>query len=435
MYVYIKTFGCTLNKFDSNIMERILTDNNFKIVNNINNADIIIVNTCGVKKQTEDKIISYIEKLSNNLGNKKKLIITGCLPVINLELLLKKKVKVDAFIGPSPGYKILDTIRMILNKDDKPYINIWSGGGSPLIPPKKRGDTIIEPIGISFGCLDDCAFCATKFARATLNSQPIDKIIEHIKSCLELGIKEFHLTSPDSGVYGFDLRPRVTIIDLLKKIEELEGEFFVRVGMMNPRWAKKWIEELIEIFRNAKHLFYYLHIPVQSGSDTLLKIMGRSHNVDDYLYVAKRLRKEVDSKFTIATDIIVGHPGEKEEDFEATLELIKSSKPDIVNISKFFPRPRTKAKEMMKLPTHVIKERSKILTEVTFKVMRERNNMWINWIGNVIIDEYGLKGNLMGRNYAYKPIAFVGNNLKLGIIVRVKVLKAYETWLQAEPLS
>ncbi len=432
MRVYIKTFGCTLNKFDSIVMARILTRNGYKIVDSPSEADIIIVNTCGVKKQTEDKIISYLKGIVKEYGNDKRIVVAGCLPVINLKLLLRE-VCADAFIGPSPGNKILTILDSLVKEKEKKIIDVWSGGQSPLIPPCDVEKRVIEPIGISFGCLDNCAFCATKFARSTLVSQPLEQIINHIKCVLNIGVKEFHLTSPDSGVYGFDLRPRVTITDLLRKIEELDGKFYVRLGMMNPRWAAKWIDELIEIFRNAKHLFKYLHIPVQTGSDALLKIMNRSHTVEDYLMVVRRLRQEVDKRFTIATDIIVGHPGERESDLEATIQLIKDSKPDVVNISKFFPRPGTKAKLMKQIPTRITKERSRLVTKVTFDVMSERSKLWIDWTGEILVDEFGLKGNIMGRNYAYKPVAVLNDaSLSLGQFVKVRIVRAHPTWLEAE---
>ena len=434
MKVYIETFGCTLNKFDSLAMSRILVSAGFELVRAPDYADIIIVNTCGVKKQTEDKIISHLKSLSKKYYDK-KLIVAGCLPVINRELLLRE-VEADAFIGPSPGYKILRVIENVLElnrRRGERLVDIWDGGRSPLLPPSSCETGVIEPVGISFGCLDNCSFCATKFARSKLLSQPIEKIIEHIKSAIKVGIKEFHITSPDSGVYGFDLNPRVTIVDLLRRIEEIDGFFFVRLGMMNPRWARKWLDDLIEIFRESKHLFKYMHIPVQTGSDSLLRIMNRSHTVEDYFEVAKALRREVDPRFTIATDIIVGHPGESDEDVEATVKLIKDSKPDVVNISKFFPRPRTKAKLMKQIPTDVVKERSRLITKVAHDVMEERSNLWIGWVGDVLIDEQGPKGNLMGRNYAYRPTAVFNTQLSLGQVLRVRVIKSHVTWLEAIP--
>ena len=425
--VYIETFGCSLNKFDSIIMARILRLNNFKLTSTPNDANFLIINTCGVKKQTEDKIISYLKTLIRRYRGKARIIVCGCLPTINLEVF--KNLNIDAIIGPSPGFKILDVIERV--KDGERVVQVWSGGRSPLISCNGQyAMNVVEPIGISFGCLDNCAFCATKHARTSLLSHEPESIIKYIEDRIKNGVKEFHLTSPDTGAYGFDLKPRVRIIDLIREIDEINGSFYVRLGMMNPRWAVMWIDELIEFFRNTKHFFKFLHIPVQTGSDDLLKIMNRTHTVDDYLNVVKRIRKEVDNKFSIATDIIVGHPGETESDVESTINLLKESKPDVINISKFFPRPRTKAKLLKKIPTKIIKDRSRVVTEIALRVMFERNKMWIGWSGHILIDSYGLKGNLIGRNYAYKPIAgFKHGNL--GDFIKVKVIKPHITWLEA----
>jgi MiaB-like tRNA modifying enzyme len=402
------------------MIKRAIDSSGYRTVSDISNADIIIVNSCGVKKQTEDRVLSFIKGL-----NGKKTVLTGCLPLINKERILNE-VRVDAMTGPSIGTKILDVLKAI---DDGSFIDLTTFSDiSPLIDGKDV--SVWEPIGISNGCLDRCSFCATKFARRSLNSHPIEKLVRYIKLRSERGVKEFYLTSPDTGAYGYDLKPRRNIIDLLREIEKLDGDFRVRLGMINPRWIYKWLDEFIEIFSKPRHLYEFLHIPVQSGSDRMLDIMNRGHTTEEYVESVRRLRKEVDIRFNVSTDIIVGHPSESDEDFEMTLDLIRETEPDIVNISKFFPRPGTASKRMKQVPTNITKMRSRILTELSHDIMLKRNKLWVGWIGKVLIDETGNHDTLVGRNYAFKPLV-LKDNVKIGEEYICKVINAHSTWLEA----
>jgi MiaB-like tRNA modifying enzyme len=404
-------------------MERILFSRGYNIVDTPNDADLVIVNSCGVKKQTEDRVLSYIKHIDG-----KKVILTGCLPLINKKRIICE-TDLRAISGPSLGNRILDILEAV---EKGSYVDLTMPNKlSPLIANSYNYRKLItEPIGISNGCLDNCSFCATKFARHILSSHPIEQIIKYIKLRSNEGVKEFYLTSPDTGAYGYDLKPRRTIIDLLRSIEGLEGDFKVRLGMINPRWVYKWLDELIELFGEARHLYRFLHIPVQSGSDKILKIMNRSHGTQEYVESVKRIRKEVDHRFNISTDIIVGHPGESDEDFEMTIHLIKDTQPDIVNISKFFPRPGTKSKGMKQIPTYITKNRSRELTRLSLDIMQERNKLWIGWSGKILVNEIGKNKCFVGRNYAFKPIV-ISEYIKLGVEKYCRVVEAHSTWLAA----
>jgi len=428
--IYIKTFGCPLNKFDTNVIEYYILNNGYVLSNYIDHSDVIIVNSCGVKKQTEDKVISYLRKIRNKYGKNKKLILAGCLPRINYKRVVNE-VDVDAILGPSPGAKILKVIESVLGGE---YYEDLSESFSNVVPPLNiHSNEITKPVAISSGCIDNCSFCGTRLARGYIKSYPPDTILGLIKRYVKMGAKEIYLTSLDNGVYGFDLNPRINIINLLKLIDKIDGDFIVRIGMMNPRWAYKYLEDFIELFNNSQKFYHFLHIPVQSGSDKVLRIMNRGHGVEEYIEVIKRLRNEVDKKFTIMTDIIVGHPGEEDDDFVSTIELIKESQPDYVNISQFFPRPGTLAAEMKKVPTKIVKRRSTTLSGVVDSVMFKRNLLWSGWRGAVMINEYGKLSRLVGRNYAYKLFAIEPNGYRLGDVVYLRYVKAYTTWIYGEP--
>ncbi len=412
-------------------MEWHLKKEGYIISESLESSEIIIVNTCGVKKQTEDRIIDYLKKIRKMFPDK-KIIVTGCLPLINLERL-SSQTSYNAILGPSPGEEIIKAVGSVINNKFYSSLNIKYYSELPKdLPSIYTGFSF--PIGVSSGCLDKCSFCGTRFARNTVKSLSLSQIKSIVEDAIRKGIKEMYLTSSDLGAYGFDLHPRKNMIDLLKMISSVEGQFIVRIGMANPRWVYKWLDELIEIFRTSKKFYFFLHIPVQSGSEKMLKIMRRGHGVEEYLISVKRLRREVDKKFSISTDIIVGHPGETDKDFEMTLDLIKESQPDFVNISKFFSRPRTIAKKMKQLPTKLIKERSVILSHFVDNVLSSRNRMWIGWKGPILINERGKNNTLMGRNYAYKIIV-VGGNHSLGDILNVKITDAKVTWLKARVSS
>ena len=425
--IYVKTFGCPLNKFDSLVMKWYLKREGYEIVDSLESSEILVVNTCGVKKQTEDRIIDYLKKI-NRIFPDKKIIVAGCLPLINFERL-STQIRYNAVLGPSPNNEIIKAVDSVVNGRFYSSLDITYYRIIPEDLPSIY-DGFSLPIGVSSGCLDKCSFCGTRFARGVVKSLSLKQIKVIVENAVKQGIKEIYLTSSDLGAYGFDLNPKENMISLLKMIDDVEGEFIVRIGMANPRWIYRWLDELIEIFKTSNKFYFFLHIPVQSGSDKMLKIMRRGHGTLEYLTSVKRLRSEVDKRFSISTDIIVGHPGETDSDFEMTLDLIKESQPDFINISKFFPRPRTLAKEMKQLPTDLIKRRSIFLSHLADEILLKRNRLWIGWRGSILVNEKGKNNTLMGRNYAYK-IVVVSNRYSLGDILNVKIVDAKVTWLKA----
>jgi len=194
--------------------------------------------------------------------------------------------------------------------------------------------------------------------------------------------------------------------------------------MMNPTYVKDILDELIEYYCSEK-IFKFLHLPVQSGSNKTLRRMNRNYRVNDFRSIVKKFRRTFPS-ITLSTDIIVGFPGEGKKDSQKTIQLIEETKPDIVNISKFGPRPGTKAAEMEELPREIINDRTKKLVELVEKIKFNNNQKWLGWKGEVLIDEAGRKGGFIGRNFAYKPILTEG---KLGSFREVKIKSVRPTYL------
>jgi MiaB/RimO family radical SAM methylthiotransferase len=225
------------------------------------------------------------------------------------------------------------------------------------------------------------------------------------------GIKEFWLTGQDISCYGFDID--FSLPELLEKIlNEIEGKYFIRLGMMNPNHLKKIIDPLLEVCKDER-IFKFFHIPVQSGSERILKEMNRNYRVKDFKEIVDKIRKKF-PKATIWTDVIVGYPDESNEDFEKTLKLIKRIKPDWVNVSKLYPMKKTKIDSKL-IRTKIGKERSRIVSKLVEDISTKNNNKWNYWEGEILVD-----GSKMGRNFAYKAIHLKNSKKYIGKFLKVK---------------
>jgi threonylcarbamoyladenosine tRNA methylthiotransferase CDKAL1 len=308
-------------------MQGLLKEKGHRLTEDENEADIIVFNTCTVKGPTE----SFFKKKLKELESKgKKVILTGCIPQSE-----KKKEKLEKYsmVGTFQLEKIEEAVQetdngntvQFLKRENKSRLNI----------PKIRKNPLIEIVPINDGCLSACTFCKTKQARGNLYSYPENDIVRHISKAVEDGAKEIWLTSQDTAVYGIDQKS--TIVELLKSIVEIKRSFRLRVGMGNPDFLKNYIDEYIKILKHEK-VFRFVHIPVQAGSDKVLKDMRRKYTAEEYVQIVKKLKEEIPD-ITIATDIICGFPQENEEDFQKTIDIMKTTRPDVVNISRFWPRP------------------------------------------------------------------------------------------------
>ena len=223
------------------------------------------------------------------------------------------------------------------------------------------------------------------------------------------------------------------LADLLTSIVDIQNNFLVRVGMMNPMHTKKKFHKLFNIFSHDK-IYKFLHIPVQSGNNRVLKSMLRGHSREDYILMCSSFREKFPLS-SIATDIIVGYPTESDEEFRDTVKLIKSTQPDVVNLSKYGARPGTKAIEMEQVPNSTINARSKSLTSIIKEISLERNKKWLDWTGNCLVNENGkIDGTMIGRNFAYRPIVLKNSDVVLGNHYNVKIVEAQSNYLVGEIL-
>jgi len=419
--VYVRSFGCPTNLADGECMAGCLSRAGYKIVEGVGDADILIYNTCAVKTPTENRVMEILRGAPRS----KRVIVTGCLPLINFNRL-KAEVRFDGVLGPAPGSEIVDVVRRVdrgekvvaLKKNSKPNLDL----------PKVPINRVIGIIPVSYGCRGSCSYCCVVFARGRLRSYSINEVVRRIEHDLALGAREIWLTSQDTASYGRDIA--TNLADLLTEICKIKGKFLVRVGMMTPNHAMELLDELVEAYKDEK-VFKFLHLPVQNGDDEVLKLMNRFYSVDEFKTIISSFRREIPN-MTIATDVICGFPGESLEAFERTMELVKEIQPDVVNVSKFAPRPDTPAAKMDRLPHQEVRERSRRMSKLMGRVSFERNRAWMGWEGNVLIDERGRGNSWIGRNFAYKPVVIKGDEFLLGRFMDVRVVEAFQTYLEAE---
>lgn len=460
--VYFENYGCSANTNDAEIMAGILEKNKHKIVDNEKNADVIIVNTCAVKGPTETKILKSINKKKN-----KKIIATGCMAEAQTKLLLKNKNDIS-IVSPDNIDKIKIAVEETYN--NKQTILTGKKKIDKTMLPKKSFYSVIDIIQIAEGCDSACTYCITKFAKGHIKSFSEENIINNVRKGLLQGKKEFWLTSQDNSCYGVDLYNKTRLPRLLKRISRIEGEFFVRNGMGNPNNLVNAIDEIIDAYKQDK-IFKFLHLPSQTGSNKILKDMRRQYTIEEFYKIVNSFKQNFEL-FTFSNDIIVGYPTETDEDFEKTIELIKETKPSILNISKFWPRPGTYASKLKPLDGSIVKERSKRLTELFKKISYNNNLKYKNWSGKILIDEIGkikkteekekmqekqkekttekeqkeTEKTVVGRNIYYKPIVikekdlYDNNILKeneniknsLGKFITVKVTKTDTFYLEGK---
>lgn len=419
--VYIKSFGCPTNIGDGEVISGCLLKAGYEIVGEPLNADVLIYNTCAVKAPTEDRMFHVLRKVPKD----KRLIVTGCLPLINFERL-KTEIEFDGVLGPAPASRIVEAIHKICQGEK--VVELEGGSKPGLSLPKVPVNEVVGIIPINYGCLGACSYCCVLFARDPLRSYSTDEIVPRVKHDLEAGAKEFWFTSQDTACYGIDIATDLS--DLLKEVCRIEEEFFIRVGMMTPNRALEILEALVDAYKDEK-VFKFLHLPVQSGDDEVLRLMNRFYSVEDFEGIIQCFRREI-PEITIATDVICGFPGESKEAFQRTVQLIEEVRPDVVNVSKFFPRPRTPAKAMKQLSIGEVRERSKMMAELARSVSLNRNKAWNGWEGTIFVDEKGRRGSWVGRNFAYKPVVVRSEKLLLGKFLNVRITRVFPTHLEAE---
>ncbi|MEM0164809.1 MAG: tRNA (N(6)-L-threonylcarbamoyladenosine(37)-C(2))-methylthiotransferase [Saccharolobus sp.] len=408
--IYIETYGCALNRADSYVMMTLLKSEGYNFVEKPEDADIIILNTCAVRLETEERMKQRIKEL-NKLS--KKLIVAGCMSSAEPATVLSISPN-SSLIGPQAVEKIVDIVK---SQDRKVILE----GDRALITPRVfEGKIAIIPI--ADGCAGNCNFCITKLARRKLRSYALREIVESAKYAIQNNAKEIELTGQDTAAYGLDLGGTINLTDVVNKIAEIDGDFMIRIGMMTPEQAMRIADDIIEVLKNPK-VYKFIHLPVQSGDDRVLKLMNRKYTVDEYKELVLEIRRKIPF-VNITTDIIIGHPGEDEEAFNNTLSLMKELRFERIHLAMYSLRPNTRSASMPQVPDSIKKQRmqlaNKLYEDIGFSVHSE----YIGTVSKILTTEHGRKGSVVGRLMNYIPVVIRNENAELGRWYNVKITEA-----------
>ncbi len=403
MRAYVESYGCTLNHGEADEMRDVLSSKGWEIVDDPSEADLVVVATCIVIESTERRMVRRVKELSGA----PRLIVTGCL-ASGLPEVARTASPAAELIPPGDigvFSRAVESVGPALGRDVEP-----------------RGHAIVP---IATGCGGECSYCITRLARHGLRSRPVASVVERTSSLARAGPLEVRMTAQDCAAYGADIG--VDLASLLDGVLAIDSDFRVRVGMMNPGNALRLSDRLVEAFRDPK-VFKFAHLPVQSGSDRILSEMNRGYSVDDFCRVVGRLKDEFPA-LTLSTDIITGYPSETAFDHAANLEVVRKTRPDIVNVTRFSPRPRTRAASAgPTVPGWKSKERSRELTRLRFEISLENNERLIGKEYSALATERGKGASTILRNDAYRQIV-VRRRLPLRRFHRVEVTEATPTYL------
>ena len=398
MKFYIETYGCTANFGNSQDMAEALQEMGH-ISSALDEADAVIVNTCAVTEKTERKILRRLSLLQG-----KRLVVAGCLCTALPESirLINCRERLGLLSRSAAG-KITD-----LFDECAPH--------APQVALAARRD-LCGIVNIAAGCNGGCSYCIVRKARGKLVSRDPVEVVEAVRKLVGSGIAEVQLAAQDTAAYGLD---RGTCLpELINKVTDVPGRFMVRVGMMNPDTARPVLMELMQAFHSPK-VYRFLHMPVQSGSNRVLESMGRRYTAEDFLGIVDAFRAKFQD-LSIITDVIVGFPGETEEDFRQTLELIKSLQPDKVNVTRFSRRPGTRASMLYDMPDRIKKDRSRELTRLWLEIAFTRNRRYVGQVLDARVTECGRGATMKARSANYTGIVVSGAP-DLGRLCKIRII-------------
>lgn len=432
--VYLETYGCSNNQAESEMMASLVEElESFQLIEEIDQADFVVLNSCYVKQATENKIKYRIKQLYDQYGE--NLIVAGCMPEIDKRTL--EDIAPQASIV-STNY--LDKINLALSRLDQGERVDFSGDRDQSLvkveKDQRRRNPVVSILPISSGCLGNCSFCCVKTAKGNLKSYTPDKIIKEAEKSIEDGCKELWITGQDTGCYGFDREKEGNLPKLIERISQLEGEFKIRIGMMNPESPLKIKQELIEAF-GSKKVYKFLHLPIQSGSNNVLEDMNRRYTVKEFKEFVDDFRQRL-PKLTLATDIIAGYPTESPQDFDKSINFLREIEPDITHVSRYNSRPTATSNRLDNLDSKEVKKRSKRVSRISDKITAERNQSWVGWKGKVLVSERTEENSYKARNFSYKPIVVDKKEDEqdiLGEFVRVEVTQNKKYYLKGDRID
>ncbi len=396
MKIYVESYGCTLNKAETGLYaNRILGEGN-SLVSAPEEADLSIIGTCVVIRHTEERMISRIQELSSI----SRVRVIGCLPPVS---------------GGSLDSPMIEMLK------PREFREFYSG---LLDNVEIREPSIFDGIPINQGCTGSCNYCISHISRGKLLSRPVDKIAGQVMMQLRRGIREVRISSLDTAAYGKDIGNRLP--QLVRAITGLDEDFMLRIGMMEPKNASEILHELLASMESPK-VYRFLHIPVQSGDDRILELMNREYKIEDFTAIVREFRKKFPDS-TLSTDVIVGYHNEDDEAHEMTLRMLDEVRPDIVNITRFSPRPYTPDFNAPLPPSNAVKKRSRELSDLHKDIIREKLWSMVGKTIDAMVVEKGKPGTVVARDAAYRPVAVFGD-FPLYTRIKVEIVDAGPTYL------
>lgn len=401
MRIYLETYGCTANEADSAGMREAILASGGIIVTDPREADTIIVNTCAVTRHTSASMLKAIGKYEG-----KKVIVAGCMAVAEPD-------KLKGFqCADAPGHEAVLKMLGIAPRGE--------------LPVSIHGRTAV--IKIAEGCLGQCSYCVVRLVRGTLKSVPEIDVESAVLRAIRSGASEIFLTAQDTGVYGADTGS--SLPGLIRRISALPGDYRVRIGMMNPFSIAGFMPELIDVLQKP-NVYRFLHVPVQSGSNRILRLMNRPYTGEEYSRIVSRLKAGVPG-ITLSTDYIVGFPTESAEDFRLTMEELAADRPLKVNITRFSPRPGTPAADMPDVLERIKKERSRALTALHHEITSRYMHDAIGSTRTVLVSEPGKTGTMIARDNSYNMVVLHGE-YEIGDIFDALITGSSITYMTGKP--
>ena len=420
--VFIKTFGCQMNEYDSNRICDSLQNINFERTTKQDGADCYILNTCHIRDKAKEKVYHEVGRIRKLYKNKKKpvMVVAGCVAQAENEEMFKREPFIDIVIGPQSYNKINDVISNHLrtNKIEETDIDTIEKFNH-FDNIKNTSNSVSSFLTIQEGCDKFCHFCVVPFTRGPEYSRPFSKIIKEAEQLVSNGVKEITLLGQNVNAYSFkDNFKKFRLSNLITELEKFSELERIRYTTSHPI---DMTDDLLDCYKSNKKLMPFIHLPIQSGSNKILKLMNRKHKVEDYLNVYEKLLK-INKDIKYSSDFIISYPGEEIQDYEDTISLIKKVK--FINSYSFIysPRPGTKAYDYKLIDKEISKERLIKVQNLLTKHQLDTNSELRGKNIKVLV-ENKIKGQtkLFGRNKYLNSVIFNGDEKLVGNLVDVNI--------------
>ncbi len=432
---FIITYGCQMNEHDSEKLAGMLEGIDYQKAGQVEEADIILLNTCTIRENAELKVFGKVGELKRLKENNPELIIGvgGCMMQSKkaVQQLYEKHPQVDLIFGTHNIHHVPDLIQRI-EKERGRIVEVWDEEEG-LIPdlPSVRESEFKAWVSIIQGCNNFCTYCIVPYVRGRERSRPLNDIVAEVERLVADGVKEITLLGQNVNSYGKDLEEEVDFADLLQALDKIPGLQRLRYMTSHPR---DFTTKLIEVIRDSRSVCEHFHLPIQSGSNSILKKMNRGYSREKYMELVNKIRQAI-PEASITTDIIVGFPGETEEEFQETMELVKEVRFDSAFTFIYSPRTGTPAAKMAdQIPEEIKKGRLNRLMDLQNQISLEKNQEDLGKIVEVLIEGES-KNNpetLMGRDRRNKLVIIPKTEGVIGEIVNVKINRVQSFTLYGE---